>query len=200
MIKKISLAMLCILMYTLTEAQISVRPYVGVNAANLTREFSDVGWQSSLGYQGGIDLMLGNRVYIQPGLQWELIRQNFDPANPIPNFNTRFQASHIRVPLMIGFRAFGIENGGLLNFRMYTGPDVAFTVSNSDHSFLGVDINKDTLNRLHWSWNGGIGFDILFLFVDMGYKFGLSDYFEGSIDNGSRSNVFFANAGLRIGF
>jgi len=198
--RKLFFAFSFLLAYATIEAQISLRPFVGVNSATLTKSFDDAAWQSSLGYQAGFDFMFGNRVYIQPGLHWELIRQDFNPNTPIPGFNSKFEASHIRVPLMLGFRTFGIENGGLINFRLYTGPDIAFSVSNSDHAFLGVNLNSDTYKNLHWSWNGGIGFDILFLFVDVGYKFGLSDYFEGSVNNGSRTNVFFTNAGIRIGF
>lgn len=179
--------------------QFAVRPYVGVNSARITQDFEDINWQSQLGYQVGIDFQIGSRLYFQPGIQWELIRTNFDPQNPIPGLDTEFRASHIRVPLMVGFNALPAGSNKLLNFRLYTGPDVAFTVSNSDHSFLGVEINDDTYNRLHWSWNGGLGFDILFLFVDVGYKFGVSEYFnQDRVDNPARTNVFFANVGMRF--
>jgi len=195
--KPLLFSALFVLLTLSVDAQLSVRPFVGVNSATLTREFDNSSWQSQLGYQVGVDLQLGDRVYFQPGLHWELIRQDFNPNNPIPGFNSDFRASHIRIPLMVGFRA--LEGGGLVNFRLYTGPDIAFSVSNSDHAFLGVELNSDTYNRLHWSWNGGVGVDFLFLFVDAGYKFGLSDYFAGSVNNGSRTNVFFANAGIRLG-
>lgn len=195
--KPIIFSVLFVLLTLGADAQLSVRPSVGVNSATLTREFEDTNWQSQLGYQFGVDLQLGDRIYFQPGLHWELIRQDFNPNDPIPGFNSDFKASHVRIPLMLGFRA--LEGGGLINFRLYTGPDIAFSVSNSEHSFLGVELNSDTYKRLHWSWNGGVGFDILFFFVDAGYKFGLSDYFQGSVDNGSRTNVFFANAGIRLG-
>jgi len=198
--KKILILFSFIMAFSKIEGQVSIRPFVGINSATLTKTFDDVAWQSALGYQAGLDLMFGSRMYFQPGLHWELIRQDFTPTNPIPGFDTKFQASHIRVPLMIGFKTFGKDSGGLINFRLYTGPDIAFSVSNSEHAFLGINLNSDTYNNLHWSWNGGLGFDILFLFLDVGYKFGLSDYFEGSVNNGSRTNVFFANAGIRFDF
>jgi hypothetical protein len=198
--KKIIFVLTGIFMTSLTvNAQISLRPHVGINSSKLTQDFNDAAWQSGLGYQVGIDAILGNRLYFQPGLQWELIRQDFNPETPLPSWNTEFRNSHIRIPLMIGMRAWDASNGGLLNIRFYTGPDIAFTVSNSDHSFLGIELNKERLNNLHWSWNGGIGVDILFLFIDVGYKFGLSEYFASSVNNGSRTNVFFANAGIRFG-
>ncbi len=179
--------------------QLAIRPYAGINSARITEDFEDINWQSQMGYQAGIDFQIGGRLYLQPGLQWELIRTNFDPQNPIPGLDTEFRASHIRIPLIVGINALPLESGKLFNFRLYTGPDVAFTVSNSDHSFLGVEINDDTYNRLHWSWNGGLGFDILFLFVDVGYKFGISEYFnQDNVTNPARTNVFFANVGMRF--
>jgi len=182
-----------------TQAQLSLRPFVGVNSATLTKNFEDTEWLNQVGYQGGLNVLLGNRMFFQPGLQYEFIRMNFNPNNPIPGFNTDFKASHFRIPLMVGFRAFDQSNGGLFNFRLFTGPDVALSVSNSTHSFLGVQLRKEDYQRLHWSWNGGIGFDFLFLFVDLGYKFGLSEYFkQGNIDNSSRTNIFFANIGFRF--
>lgn len=179
--------------------QFAIRPYVGINSAKITENFQDVNWQSQLGYQGGIDLQIGSRLYFQPGLQWELIRTNFDPQNPIPGLDTKFEASHIRIPLMIGINALSAESSKLFNFRLYTGPDVAFTISHSDHSFLGVEINDETYNKLHWSWNGGLGVDFLFLFLDVGYKFGVSEYFnQDNVDNPARTNVFFGNVGMRF--
>jgi hypothetical protein len=179
--------------------QISLRPFVGVNSSTLTKDFNNVAWQSEAGYQVGADLLIGNRVYFAPGVHWELIRQNFDPTNPIPGFDTQFRSSHIRVPLLLGFRAFSRENGGFFNLRLFTGPDVAFRTSSSEHAFLGIELNNNTYKNLSWSWNGGIGVDVLFLFIDVGYKIGLSDYFENSINNGSRTNIFYANAGFRFG-
>lgn len=179
--------------------QFAIRPYVGVNTAKMTEDFEDIHWQSQLGYQAGLDLQIGSRLYVQPGIQWELIRTDFDPDNPIPGFDTEFKASHIRIPVMIGFNALPLESGNIFNFRLYTGPDVAFTISHSDHSFLGVEINDDTYNKLHWSWNGGLGVDILFFFVDAGYKFGVSEYFnKDEVTNPARTNIFFANAGMRF--
>jgi hypothetical protein len=178
--------------------QFSIRPYIGINSAKITEDFEDINWQSQLGYQGGIDLQIGDKFYLQPGLQWELIRTNFDPQNPIPGLDTKFKASHIRIPLMLGVKALS-SSSNLFNFRIYTGPDVAFTVSHSDHSFLGVEINDDTYNKLHWSWNGGVGVDFLFLFVDVGYKFGVSEYFnQDNVNNPARTNVFFANVGMKF--
>jgi hypothetical protein len=178
-------------------SQLSIRPFVGVNSATLTKNFENSEWLSQVGYQGGANVLLGNRMYFQPGLQFEFIRMNFNPDSPIPGFNTDFQASHFRIPLMVGFRAL---KGGLFNFRLYTGPDVALSVSNSTHSFLGVQVRREDYQRLHWSWNGGVGVDFLFFFVDVGYKFGVSEYFnQNNFDNTARTNIFFANFGIRLG-
>lgn len=184
--------------YTSISAQVAFRPFVGLNASTLTSDFSDADWQRAAGYQAGLDVQFGNRVYFQPGIHWELINKDLVPENVIGDFSTEFQATHIRIPLLLGFRLFSDENTSLLNFRVFTGPDIAFSVSNSEHSFLGIDLSSNQYRRLHWSWNGGVGVNFLFLFLDVGYKVGLSEYFRASVGNDARTNVFFGNIGLRL--
>lgn len=197
-LKTIILSIIIALIYNISQGQITFRPLVGLNSTTLTSDFSDAEWQRAAGYQVGLDVQFGNRIFFQPGIHWELINSDLVPREVIQNINTNFKATHIRIPLLVGFRLFSEENTSLLNFRFFTGPDIAFSVKNSEHSFLGIDLSSDQYQRLHWSWNGGIGIDFLFLFADIGYKVGLSDYFRESAGNDARSNIFYGNIGLRL--
>lgn len=50
-----------------------------------------------------------------------------------------------------------------------------------------------------FGWNVGAGFDFWIIFIDLGYQFGLSEVFK-NLDNASKDNFFYGNAGLRLRF
>ncbi len=175
-------------------AQISIRPHLGFNSSSLTAS-SGMEFEDRLGSQFGLDLQLGSRFYVQPGIMWESVtnelRQEFDERS-----NT-FTVNRIRVPLMIGYKLLGSQTSRLIDFRMFTGPNLSFAVSKD----LGDDplFDKDDFRNSVWGWNVGVGLDLAIVFVDAGYTFGLSEVFD-SVQPGVRNNLFYANAGLRIGF
>ncbi|MDH3649941.1 MAG: PorT family protein [Saprospiraceae bacterium] len=188
-------ALFVLLLITSTAtAQVSLRPHAGFNSSSLSHA-SGVQFEDRLGSQFGLDLQLGGRFYVQPGIMWESatneLKQEFDERS-----NT-FTINRIRVPFMMGYKVLGPQTSRLIDFRMFTGPNVSFTVSKD----LGGDplFNKDDFRNSVWGWNVGAGLDITILFVDVGYTFGLSEVFD-SVQPGVRNNLFYANAGLRIGF
>ena len=194
--KKTSIAFVALLFVAATAtAQLTLRPYVGINSSNLTEDIEDVvDWKSKVGYQLGADLQIGNKFYVQPGVQMEFVKNTveFQLINPESD---NFSRTHLRVPLMIGY-AFG-EIDGNFAARIFTGPNASILLS----AKVEDDDIKDQLKDAVFGWNVGFGADLSILFIDLGYQFGLSEVFEDlDIDpeNGSKSNAFYANIGLRI--
>ncbi|MBV6439582.1 MAG: PorT family protein [Haliscomenobacteraceae bacterium CHB4] len=173
-------------------AQLAIRPFVGINSSSLS-DIDSASFKNKIGYQFGADLQIGNKLYLQPGLQFEYVKNTIDP-----NIGDRedYQRTNLRFPVMIGYSFSGIDNNW--GIRIFTGPNATFNLSDKKE---GESSFKDLkLEDIIWGWNAGIGADFLsFLFLDLGYQFGLSDVFK-DLDSSPRNNLFYANAGLRIRF
>ncbi|MEZ4965455.1 MAG: porin family protein [Saprospiraceae bacterium] len=181
--------------FSLALAQVTLRPYVGINSHNLTEDFDDADWKSAVGYQVGIDLQIGGKFYIQPGVQLEFAKNKLDFTTPVGNVDLK--RTHLRIPVMLGV-ALG-ENSGNFSFRIFTGPNASILLdSNTDE----IDLNNNSWKDAVFGWNVGAGLDLSIFFVDLGYQFGLSDVYDLKVVNGAdaKDNVFYANAGLRVRF
>jgi len=176
-------------------AQISLRPQAGFNASSLTKDFDGDDFEDKWGFQFGVDLQIGNRLYFQPGILWESATNEL--KQEIQDDNNEFTINRIRIPVMAGYKLFGETTNRLLDIRVFTGPNIAFVVDKD----LGDDplFQDNDFKDSAWGWNLGMGVDLAFIFVDVGYQFGLSEVFENASKD-IRNNLFYANAGLRIGF
>jgi hypothetical protein len=176
-------------------AQFSIRPQLGYNSSTLTKRFENQNFGREAGFQFGVDLQIGNQFYIQPGILWE--SANNELRDMINGNNNSFQVNRIRVPLMFGYKLIGPQVGGLIDARIFTGPNASFVIDKDlkENSL----IRKGDFQNAVYGWNIGAGFDVAIFFVDFGYSFGLSEVFEGMASD-ARNNLFYANAGLRIGF
>ena len=176
-------------------AQFSIRPQIGYNSSTLTERFQDQEFGPEAGFQFGVDFQIGNQFYVQPGILWE--SANNELRDMINGNNTSFQVNRIRIPIMLGYKLIGPDAGGLVDVRIFTGPNASFVV-NKDLKQNSL-IDKDDFHDAVYGWNIGAGFDVAIFFVDLGYSFGLSEVFQ-DVASTSRNNLFYINAGLRIGF
>ena len=176
-------------------AQISIRPQVGFNSSNLTKDFNRADFGNDNGFQFGVDLQMGERFYFQPGIMWESASNEI--RDEINGTNTSFNVNRLRIPVMIGYKLLGPEAEGLIDARIFTGPNAAFAISKDIKQTALID--KEDFKNAIYGWNFGVGFDLALVFVDVGYSFGLSEVFAGSAST-ARNNLFYLNGGLRIGF
>ncbi len=178
-------------------AQLTLRPYLGINSNSLSEDLGDLAeWKSKIGYQVGADLQIGSKFYVQPGVQLEFAKNKIEPKIAGAE-SSDFTRTHLRIPVMVGY-AFG-EVDGDLAARIFTGPNASILMAAEADD---EDI-KDQLKNAVFGWNVGVGLDFSILFIDLGYQIGLSDVFDDlgiDAENGSRGNAFYANAGLRIRF
>lgn len=177
-----------------SQAQVGFRPYVGVNSHTLTENFEDADWKSALGYQLGLDVQIGSKFYVQPGLQLEFAKNKIEPTGTGTGIEINVKRTHLRLPVMVGY-AFGNLDGNF-SFRIFTGPNASIVLNSDAEDF---DLDKDDLKSAVFGWNAGAGVDISILFIDLGYQIGLSEVFE-NFDNGSKDNFYYANAGIRLRF
>lgn len=175
-------------------SQAELRIGVGLNYNSFPSDLEGYSFSSAAGYQFGADIQFGERFYFQTGLHFESVRtQVNDQPSGISVDN--FEVNRLRIPAYIGYRFASSESW--LNFRIFTGPNASLVVNRSlDNAF---DLDDDDFSSVLYGYNVGAGVDLAFLFLDVGYMFGLNDVLEFQ-DSGSSNNLFFANAGLRLKF
>ena len=91
------------------------------------------------------------------------------------------------------------DTEGLFNVRVFGGFDGSHvtSVKHSTNSGAEGDLDEDDYSNLIMSADFGLGIDIWFLYVDLGYQLGLSPVHTGG-DNAT-GNTFYGNLGVRIG-
>ena len=201
---KATVSLLLITISVGLSAQFAIRPYVGVNNSKLTKDlFTDDDLKSTFGYQVGVDFQIGNKLYFQPGVQLEFLKNSkiSGPVSSLEDFD--LNRTYLRVPVMVGYNFVGMDSP--FGFRIFTGPNAAFKLNGkvgNDGVVGDVDI-VDNMESIVFGWNAGVGIDVIkFVFIDAGYQIGLSDVFEDTegLNSGIRNNLFYVNAGLRLVF
>jgi hypothetical protein len=193
--KKILILLSIVAMAIPVTAQFSIRPQVGYNTSTLTKDFNNLTFTSNDGFQFGLDLQIGERFYIQPGIFWESAKNEL--KEEVNGNNSSFRINRLRLPFLVGYKLLGPDTDGIIDFRVFTGPNASFAVSKDiKQSAL---ISKGDFRDAVYGWNFGAGLDIAIVFVDAGYSFGLSEVFDAAASR-TRNNLFYVNAGLRIGF
>jgi hypothetical protein len=175
-------------------AQFTLKPYIGVNSTNLSEDFQDEEFKSGIGYQIGVDLLIGRRLYVQPGLNFEFARVGVVGIEDIDDM----EISRINLPVMLGFKMFQEDVDRFFDIRVFTGPTASFLANYSGDD--GFDISSSEIRNFNLAWNAGVGVDLFMFFLDVGYKWGVNDFFSRDVENEAVLNVFYGNAGLRFNF
>lgn len=175
-------------------SQAELRIGAGFNASSFPSDLEGYSLSSAMGYQFGAELQFGDRLFFQTGLHFENMKTNID-AQPSGISAENFEVNRLRIPVYLGFRF--TTNESWLNGRLFTGPNASLVVNRTlDEAF---DLDDDDLSSVLFGYNVGAGVDIAFLFVDVGYMFGLNDVLDLG-NSSSSNNLFFVNGGLRLKF
>lgn len=195
-LKKWSILLVASLVAVSLSAQITVRPQIGFNASSITEDLPEEVLNGQTAINFGVDIQFGGRLYFQPGLMYEGRKADVEPEDQnIGSVNLR--VNRIRIPALVGYNITG-EPEQFLNIRAFTGPDISFAV-NKDVDDNQLSFDKDDIKNFVWGWNVGAGVDIAFLFVDIGYQFGLSEILD-NVEASPKNNLFYINGGLSLRF
>lgn len=171
--------------------QVSLRPQVGVNFAQLSYESVHGAIKGRSGLHIGADLQIGNPFFVQPGLQLHSTKLEISGFGDV-------RITELSVPVMLGFKLFSGKDGSPWGVRVFGGPEFGYVVNKKIDSVF-TDVKKEDIENFQVAGLFGAGLDLSILFLDIGYKVGLSDYIK--TDKASSSvDYFYANAGLRFGF
>ena len=207
--KKNSLIIIIIalLISTISAGTFDVRSYGGFNMLQLS---SDQG-ESIIdgithhrtvsgrpGMQFGSAVTFGDRFYIQPGFQYSILSTEIINKNSSTQITDKTTLNVISIPLKVGFRLIDPKVEDFLNIRVFVGIDGHHVIS-VDHSKKSGDIDDITTedySNLILNADFGFGIDILFLYLETGYQFGLSPVHSG--DDSAKANSFYTNIGIKF--
>jgi hypothetical protein len=176
---------------TVLYSQIEIKGLLGLNFSSFTNLEDGLSQNTLVGYQAGAGLLIGSTWYVEPGIQW--VKTGTETAMDGTDLKIKSELSYLRIPVMAGYRFFGgTEN--ILNLRLFAGPSLNIV---TDVSVDSESLESEEYNTAIWGLNAGLGVDVLFLFADINYEWGMSNVFsEEGFDQ--KNNVLFISVGARF--
>jgi hypothetical protein len=172
--------------------------YTGSNV----REAGTEKWAGRAGYQLGVDVLIGQRVFVKPGLHLQVRNLNYTLVDVDANGGTtvtstefRYTSRSLRVPVLLGLRLMDPADEHDFNVYVLAGPTALIGISaDLDNSSLSV-----TTRSTQWYLGAGLGFEYKFLFLEGGYDVAMTNVFKGDgINTNPKVNNIYLAAGLRF--
>ena len=191
--KRLTFIIVALLAMTgISHAQFEIKAGGGINFSSLTKPPAGVDYGANMGYQFGAGVLIGDKFYVEPGIQFVRNSKTITPET-VDQFE--FDQNFVKIPVYAGYHLLGHEQGPLA-LRVFAGPAVAI----GGKIKKGEDqITKDDLNNALWMIDGGVGVDIFFLFVEFNYEYSFNKYFADDAFDSNHSG-FLINAGIHIDF
>lgn len=198
--RKIILSILSIALSLTAFSQIELKPAIGFNVARfdsnpvvtIASVTDSLVSTSKAGYQIGASLAVGRQLYIEPGLFYTKLTQNFTPSDP-ENPEFVYSANYLRVPVNLGFQFIGHATS-FAGLRIFIGPSMFIPLSVKENEFGLVN---DDLKSPQFDFSVGAGLNIWFLFLDVSYGWGLTPQYKADPIE-AKMQAFYANVGFRF--
>lgn len=165
--------------------------YAGVNFNQIGVNESDFESTNEAGYHLGGYYKRGKFFYWQAGARFASASyslKNLASANDSIN---DFSVSSIDIPLTAGVNLLSATNR-ILALRLFISADPTINLGIGDNDF---GWEKDDLNSFILYGQGGLGVNVAFLVIEVGYNYGVQDLFK---DIESKPGQVFVNIGFRF--
>ena len=205
--KKIILALVLLLTVatgtSFGQLNIKIGPKVGFNASQLHTNLDSISSQFKSGFQFGIFVRLGKKVYLQPELYYTTEGGVFKSnSSSIKQWEQNIKLGSLDVPVLIGV---SFINSELLNVRILAGPLASFIV-NKKISETGVTgpIQDANIKNVNWYIQAGAGVDIWKFTLDVRYQIGLNkmisdvDFQNKTVNLNTSNNVWVVSLGFKF--
>lgn len=184
-------------------AQVQVNPQVGLLAQTLQGDPDNGDYRGNMGWQAGVDIRLGRRLYFQPGVH--IGRQATVVQVQVPLLLDTFLVENDLVRTVLKAKAlvgFNLVHKDGFKLRLNAGPtyDLLLSVDNSNDD---IAWNRDDLTAGSFNLDAGLGLDIWFVTVEGGVSVGLNkvladDGLNNAYDD-PRNLTWYATAGIVLG-
>lgn len=181
---------LCIFGLTVLNAQVEIKPTIGINFTDFSKDPQGGDSKAKLGYQVGGSIAFGKKLYFEPGIFF--LRQSTEYTSANSNQpDVDFKISGLRIPIAVGYKLMGDENSEF-GLRAFGGAS-AFILTHVK------DLDKEDFKSASFGAFLGGGLDISFVFVELQYQWSLTKVQDDvrQIDVGN-SRTLFINAGVRL--
>ena len=165
--------------------------YIGGNSNTMSGSTASYNANSALGYQFGVAFKKGSFTYWQVGLMYNYSAFGFNTV--ATNIDTgKLNVQALDIPLTVGINFLSFAK--IVGLRAYVNAMPAFTLGVGNNDF---GISKDNVNSFLFYVGGGIGVDILFLMIDIGYNYGTQSLLKNSVSSTNPGQVY-VNLGFRF--
>ncbi|MBK6627654.1 MAG: hypothetical protein IPJ87_10430 [Flavobacteriales bacterium] len=185
------------------DAQVQVNPQVGLLTQTLQGDPDNGDFQGNMGWQAGVDLRLGRRLYFQPGLH--IGRQATVVQMQVPMLLDTFLVENDLVRTVLKAKAlvgFNLVHKDGFKLRLNLGPsyDLLLSVDNSNED---IAWNRNDLTAGSFDLDAGVGLDIWFVTVEGGVSAGLSRVLDADglndVYDDPRNLTWYATVGIVLG-
>lgn len=166
---------------------IKLNPQLGVHSARLIGSVQDITTQSNLGWQIGINALIGGRLYFAPGVYFVGTGSVVELAD-----EQKIKFSGLQGVAQVGYRL--IKSDNIIGLRIKGGPSLLKANQPGENIF---DISKDDISSSLLGARVGVGIDVLFITFDLDYDYGLSKIYDYQ-DWDFRNGMLLLNAGVRF--
>ena len=177
----------------LLQAQIEIKPTIGLNVSRLSDEPESFSQSARPGFQIGGSLQFGKKLYLEPGIFWTQMGSDLVHASENVQ-DYKMDISGIRIPVFVGYQIIGGDEENIFGLRVFGGPSGSWVtkVSANDN-----DLEKEDFNNFLWGVDVGAGVDVWLLFLDIGSEWGLNNVFKDDPNN-AKNHAWWINIGARI--
>jgi hypothetical protein len=172
------------------QLNIKIGPKVGYTASQLRTNLDSISSQFKSGFQLGIFVRFGKKIYLQPELYYTTKGGVFTSNSQ--NWKENIKIGSLDVPVLVGV---SFINSELLNVRILAGPVVSFSVNKTikeENSITGPITSAD-IKSANWYIQAGAGVDLWKFTFDVRYQIGLNKIISDVAYNGSTINFNTSN-------
>lgn len=187
------LASLC----PIASAQIQLKGNFGFNYSSLSRTSDGTHLRGNFGYQFGGSLLMGDKGYLEPGIQFVRNSRTYTLSQVGTEAKFKVDENLVKIPVHLGYHLLGDVDSPVA-LRVFAGPSLAI-VGKIRSENPDMKIHREDFRNARWAMDVGLGVDILFLFVEANYEFGLTQYADIDGYNSIHDALVF-NAGVRLPF
>lgn len=142
------------------------------------------------GFEGGIFLRLGKKVYVQPEFLYSFRQTNFEVLLNEVQTNIDAENHYVILPVLLGYK---ILNGENSNIHFIIGPKFAYRVATNKPQV------NDLLKPFEYGCEIGGGFDVWIFTLDLSYNFYFSRSNSNSLSEGIlHQSMYNASLGIKL--
>ena len=163
------------------------------------REAGDEQWVGRSGYQFGADVLIGNRLFVKPGVHYVVRNMRYTLLDDATLSEQEFEytSQHVSIPVLVGANLIDPLEGGKFNAYLMAGPTALIA--------MRTDLNNSTLSvdtrGTQWYLGGGGGLGYGPVFLEGGYHLAMSNVFKGEgFSTNPKVNYTYIIVGVRLRF